>query len=869
MNSSSKKLQALTIIPESLYVRRGADDQLENVVRNMGRPGYVLVARQMGKTNLLLNARRTLGSGKDLFLYVDLSNSYPTLQQFFRNIVDAAIDAYPNHFQHLASEILEARSKNTALPAHKEHEQELRKLLRAVDGKIIICLDEIDALSKSSYSDSVFSLIRSTYFASRINFEEFNRLTYILSGVAEPTEIIKNKDISPFNIGEKIYLDDFSFDEYKRFLEKAGLKFSLSVVERIFYWTNGNPRMCWDLCSSIEDLSIKGVEIAVELVDLTVRKLYLTSYDLPPIDHIRQLAQDDSDIRTAIMNIHFFKYSSITDSQRTKLYLAGIIKADFLSSEVKIKNKVIEEGLSIDWINSVENSKNSLMDRGNKRLAEFDYEGALELFLKYEASVAASESVYLYHNIGECCLHLGDYSGVIEYLSKMPAKRSAFALLYYRQQLWIGIASYKLGDLDGSISRLTDVIESDYSDGYSQEYFEALVNRCASYFEKFEDFGVKILEDSQKVINLIEKCEACDTELANTLICAAYSNIGDAYIKLGRSEDARDIFRKAVSVVDVNTKLSFLPRLLGLVSLGERKEYLSYAADLLGRELILIKDDSIRNRYAFNAEIYADLLLIALELPEISTWNRMLLPLQEGRILGSTVPLILQMVIVLAVTKDKRRLVRAAFGALFPYINEIDVDTVKILFNYCLLIEKSADSEIEKIFIERFSKFESKDLTQRDLLLAYVLSDRLIGRENFETAEDLIKISEMKVRERLKSSYDEDIASAYNAIEFLKIIINLSRGMIDLAVSSAQDLGMRFPKVRSSTSVFEQVFFDGTHAQIERIANMGKRILPVRNGRKIGRNDIVRCRYKDSSVKSGKFKIFTKDLNDGLCELLS
>jgi hypothetical protein len=61
--------------------------------------------------------------------------------------------------------------------------------------------------------DHVFSFIRSVYFSGRSNFPELENLTYLLSGVAEPSEIIKNKDVSPFNIGEKIYLDDFSFEE--------------------------------------------------------------------------------------------------------------------------------------------------------------------------------------------------------------------------------------------------------------------------------------------------------------------------------------------------------------------------------------------------------------------------------------------------------------------------------------------------------------------------------------------------------------------------------------------------------------------------------------------------------------------------------
>ena len=54
----TKKLEPNTIIPPELYVERAADRHLKTTIAAMGRPGYVLVARQMGKTNLLINMMR-------------------------------------------------------------------------------------------------------------------------------------------------------------------------------------------------------------------------------------------------------------------------------------------------------------------------------------------------------------------------------------------------------------------------------------------------------------------------------------------------------------------------------------------------------------------------------------------------------------------------------------------------------------------------------------------------------------------------------------------------------------------------------------------------------------------------------------------
>jgi len=202
-----KVLKPYTIIPSELYVQRDADRQIKNIISDMGRPGYVLVSRQMGKTNLLLNAKRKLETPDDVFVYVDLSNPFENARTCFENIIDTAVETNLEKFEDVYRTILDRRKALFETPPHKQHTNELRSLLKSISGKLVIILDEIDALTKTNYSDQIFAQIRSIYF-SRVNFKELEKLTYILSGVIEPTEIIKDPKISPFNIGQKIFLND-------------------------------------------------------------------------------------------------------------------------------------------------------------------------------------------------------------------------------------------------------------------------------------------------------------------------------------------------------------------------------------------------------------------------------------------------------------------------------------------------------------------------------------------------------------------------------------------------------------------------------------------------------------------------------------
>ena len=69
-----KHLRSYTIVPNEYYVERDADRQIRSIISDMGRPGYVLVARQMGKTNLLLHTKGCLEDNKNIYVYVDFKD---------------------------------------------------------------------------------------------------------------------------------------------------------------------------------------------------------------------------------------------------------------------------------------------------------------------------------------------------------------------------------------------------------------------------------------------------------------------------------------------------------------------------------------------------------------------------------------------------------------------------------------------------------------------------------------------------------------------------------------------------------------------------------------------------------------------------
>jgi tetratricopeptide (TPR) repeat protein len=374
---TDKKLAKNTIIPSELYVERSADRQLNSIVDSMGRPGYVLVARQMGKTNLLINMKRKRKD--DLVLYIDLSIRFDSARALFRHIIDSLLEAFFDEFSSIIDTISSQR-QNTTIDSHIEFDRHLRSILRATRRRIIIILDEIDSLVSTSYSDSILAQIRSMYF-SRITHPEYERLTYILSGVAEPTDLIKNKNISPFNIGEKIYLDDFSRLELNTLVNKAKLKLTDEIIDFIFSWTSGNPRMCWDICSEIEDRILSGEEVTQESVFEIINFLYLNDFDRPPIDHIRSLIHSDKKIRDAIISIRYSKFDFLDDKTKNKLYLSGITSGG-KNGIVRIKNKIIDEAISDRWLEQIGDDSSDLFKIASENYSASRYNEAIKYYEK-------------------------------------------------------------------------------------------------------------------------------------------------------------------------------------------------------------------------------------------------------------------------------------------------------------------------------------------------------------------------------------------------------------------------------------------------------------------------------------------------------
>lgn len=495
-----KVLRPFTIIPGDLYVERAADRQLELILEDMGRPGYVLVARQMGKTNLLLHAKRKRENTKEVFTYLDVSNPFPDVRSFFRNIIDLVLETGSCIANAVKLEIINRRTEPQRL-AHIEHEWELRQIIKSGIDKLIICLDEIDALTGSDYSDHVFSFIRSIYFSGRSNFPELSKLTYLLSGVAEPADIIKNKDISPFNIGEKIYLDDFSLKETEILAKNANIYLSDESLSRLYHWIQGYPRMTWDVCSKLEELQNNKDEINQTAIDTVVKNLYFTDVENPPIDHIKRIVEESYEIKDALMTVHYGKSKLISDSVRTKLYLAGISCFSAQGDSFKFKNAVLEYSLSEAYLRSLaKHSTHSHLNTAVEKIKSGQIHQGLEELKAININDFDENKflVDLWCGIGQFELH--EYEESIKYFDKI--KNLSDTQITHKAIIYTGVAHYRNGNYKKAVETLSnyDNLPQEYRDYAAVWYAQSLIEIQENLTEA-ESIVKKIIASPSGLLN--------------------------------------------------------------------------------------------------------------------------------------------------------------------------------------------------------------------------------------------------------------------------------------------------------------------------------------------------------------------------------
>ncbi|MEA5464867.1 AAA-like domain-containing protein, partial [Leptothoe sp. PORK10 BA2] len=338
-----------------IYLSRQADRELLALCED-STFAYVLTPRQMGKSSLMIRtAEQLIDAGKQAVI-VDLTQLGTQL---------SADEWYSDFLDLVASQLMLTTDVKQWWRANHQSGLTLRLtrffqdvVLAEVAEPIVIFVDEIDTTLSLDFTDDFYAAIRYLYVA-RSTDSRLRRLSFVLIGVATPADLIQDPKRTPFNIGQRVDLTDFSAEEALPLAAGLGLvpEKEQQMLEGVLQWTGGHPYLTQRLCRALADKPPQGWTAAA--VEPVVAETFFGR--MSEQDNNLQFVRDmltkrapaslEQEVLTTYREIYRDRRPVLDEEQnlvKSHLKLSGVVRRE--GKQLQVRNRIYREVFSQEWI---------------------------------------------------------------------------------------------------------------------------------------------------------------------------------------------------------------------------------------------------------------------------------------------------------------------------------------------------------------------------------------------------------------------------------------------------------------------------------------------------------------------------------------
>lgn len=282
-------------LSSQFYIERAGDEVLRReLLQSFGTTTTIRAARQTGKSSLLIRGVRQARQAGAQVVLIDLQpmevEALSSLDSFLKTLAMSIVMKL-----RLDPAEVERAWRGALGPSDKLTYLMEEYVLLQGEGTIVLALDEADRLLRTPFHDSFFGLLRFWCNSRAIN-ELWDRLDIVMVISTEPHLLISDVTQSPFNVGTRIRLEDFSPEQIAALNERYQSPLTLAELPALRELFGGHPYLVSKALYSVATRQLSWPQLLA----------VAAANESPFGDHLRRylwMLRDQPELRDALRQV--------------------------------------------------------------------------------------------------------------------------------------------------------------------------------------------------------------------------------------------------------------------------------------------------------------------------------------------------------------------------------------------------------------------------------------------------------------------------------------------------------------------------------------------------------------------------------------